>query len=116
MVTNEELDEFVTKKRLMKGQKLEWAKKIIDASLGLIDKKGTFFEIGNRNIKYKPKGVIHKSMNIQYLTPFLKLPGLEDQYLLDIWYKKKGKVFSARWEPFSITTFKRTEWLYDLFG
>lgn len=108
------LEEFLLKKRVVRKEKLEWVKKIIVISLKLIEEKGEFVEI--KNINTRPKGVTYKSLDIQYATPFNKLPGESDQYILDIWQKNTGKVFSVRWEPLIITSFKRGKWLYDLFG
>ena len=114
MSTVNGLEEFLSKKRVAREEKLEWVKEIIDISLQLIEKKGKFVEV--KNIDTRPKGVTYKSLDIQYSTPFTKLPGASDQYILDIWQKNMGKVFSVRWEPFTIINFKRGNWLYDLFG
>ena len=113
MKTSDDLRILLSKKRVKLEEKLEWVKEIINISSQLIEKKGKFVEV--KNIDTRPKGVIHKSLDIKYSTPFNKLPGASDQYIIDIWQKNKGKVFSVRWEPISITTFKRGEWLYDLF-
>ena len=114
MNTVKGLEEFLSKKRVAREEKLKWVKEIIDISLQLIEKKGKFVDV--KNVNTRPKGVTYKSLDIQHSTPFNKLPGESDQYILDIWQKNKGKVFSARWEPFTIINFKRGKWLYDLFG
>jgi hypothetical protein len=113
MNTVKGLEEFLSQKRVAHEEKLNWVKEIINISLQLIEKKGKFVDV--KNIKTRPKGVIYKSLDIQYSTPFNKLPGKSDQYILDIWQKNKGKVFSVRWEPLTIVNFKRDKWLYDLF-
>ena len=113
MKRKKEIDELLSKQRVKSEVKLEWAKDIVEKSISLIEKHGAFGKV--ENINSRPKEANYKSLTILYSTPFNKLPGGEDQYIIDIWQQGKGKVFSVQWEPFDIINFKRNDWLYELY-
>jgi hypothetical protein len=117
MITTDEISTFLAKKRTASGERLQWANHIIERSLQLIEEKGNFADAHGTEIR--PKTVTHKSLSILYSTPFNRLesiPSENVQYLLDIWNRDDGKVFSVCWEPIEIIRFKRAEWLYELFS
>ena len=116
VATSEETRTFISKKRSTQDEKLKWSKLIIDKAERLVREKGKFVSAGN--METKPMGVKHNSLEIFYNTPFNKLEphsGEGYKFILDIWQKAKGKVFSASWEPLEIVTFKRSEWILELF-
>ena len=84
-----DLIEIIKKNRINKDEKEYLSRFIIDQALKLIEKDGSFIEI--KNIDTKPKGVKKGKLDIQLTTPFNKLESLD--YLIDIWFDGKGKVF-----------------------
>jgi hypothetical protein len=105
-----EFNEILDKKRISKEEKKHLSRLIIDQALKLIEKDGKFIE--TKNIETKPKGVKKGKLDIQLTTPFNKLEGTN--YLVDIWFDGKGKVFSARWtnpKDVDVVNLKRGEWI-----
>lgn len=105
-----ELNEILAKKRINKEEKKYLTRLIVDQALSLIEKDGNFIEI--QDIDTKPKGVKKGKLDIQLTTPFNKLKGVD--YLIDIWFDGKGKVFSARWsnpKDVDVVNLKRGEWV-----
>ena len=114
MQNKDEIDQFISLKRAKKELKEHWGRLVIETALALINQYGRFVEISN--ISSRPKQAKYKSIKIMLVTPFNQLeilPGVKSGYMLDIW--KDQKVFSARWEPLSISKFYRSDWLYTIF-
>lgn len=108
------LKEIVTKKRINKDEKIYISRLILDQALNFIEKEGEFIEM--ENAETKPKGAKKGLLDILYTTPFNKLYGAN--YILDIWCKEKGKVFSAHWSDINeldIVNLKRGNWITELF-
>jgi len=95
--------------------KKEKATLITKHAIELLSKNGEFKTI--EKIDTKPLGMNIENLSILYTTPFMRIPGLDNLYLLDIWNTSKGKIFSVRWENeinnLEVVNFKRGDWEQD---
>jgi len=96
-------------------KRIEIVRKITQVVLEKLSKEGELVTI--ERMKQKPMGAKFGNISVLYSTPFLRLPGCENEYILDIWEMTAGKVMSVRWEKdienMIITSYKRGEWIKE---
>ena len=87
-------------------------KAIIETAVSYVCKNGTPMFV--ENVPGKAIQLKHDKFMFVYSTPFTRLetlPGIYENYGLDIWVEGEGKVLSVWWEPFDLRCFKNGEWV-----